>query len=328
MVLESLKRFASSPFFYLKNPREMVGRVRDVINGSWICMHERKRILGFRNKNIVFYIIRPEAAEPGLMSIHNYVLHKISYAVEKGYIPIVDYQNYKNMYLDNNLLGKVNSWEYFFHQPTQWSLKDVRHSRHVIIGDRYFSAGYYGAEDEKEIVYFHEMIEKYCVVKEHLAKKIQEAGDMLFPLNAKVLGVVGRGTDYMSLKPSHHEIVPDVELLLETVKEKKEQWGYEYVYLATEDRMIYDRMKDEFGDKMLAYDVPRFDHTVKTVLAEINLQRENDKYLRGEDYLITVYLLAQCDGIVAPAVGAALAAIRINGGKYKHKYIFHLGLYE
>lgn len=84
---------------------------------------EHKRTYGFRNRDKVFYVICPSASSQGLFSIHNYVLWKVRYAIDHGYIPVVDYQNYANMYLEPQLVGKVNAWEYYFKQPTQYGLK-------------------------------------------------------------------------------------------------------------------------------------------------------------------------------------------------------------
>lgn len=56
--------------------------------------------LGWANRNKVFYIIRPFGETQGLMSIHNYVLWKIRYALDHDYIPVVDLKHYANMYLN------------------------------------------------------------------------------------------------------------------------------------------------------------------------------------------------------------------------------------
>ena len=328
-----LKCFLKNPLQYLKNPRKTCATICSVIKGSKkyqiYLLKEHKRIYGFKNKEKTFYVICPYGSTQGLMSIHNYVLWKIRYAIEKGYIPVVDYKNFSNAYLESDLVGKVNAWEYYFCQPTQYGLEDIKHSRNVIICDKYLPAGYSGMEDESEILQFHEIINTYCKLNDKTEQKVKEVTDTLFPKNKKILGVLGRGTDYTSLQPSKHAKVPDIELLVKTVEEKMEQWGgYDYIFLATEDREIYDTLKSRFGDKLLAYDVPRFESDTKDKkLAELGFERENDRYLRGEEYLITIYLLAQCDSIITPVVGGGLAAVRINGGKYTHQFVFHLGEY-
>lgn len=88
---------------------------------------------GTKNRDIIFYVIRPSssAQRVGLMSIHNYVLRKIEYALEHKYIPVIDYKHYKCLYSDPKMRGNV--WEYYYKQPTSYSLKDCYKSRHVIL---------------------------------------------------------------------------------------------------------------------------------------------------------------------------------------------------
>lgn len=161
-----------------------------------------------------------------------------------------------------------------------------------------------------------------------MSKEIADAKKRLFPMGKKVLGVLGRGTDYVSTRPKWHSIVPDIDLLIRTTDEKLQAWQYDYVYLATEDQEIYDAMKKKYGEKLLALDVPRFAHdTDNRRLSQLKFKRENDEYLRGKEYLLTIYLMAQCDGIITSATGGGLAAVRINGGAYEHKYVFDLGIY-
>lgn len=61
----------------------------------------------------------------GLISFHNSALYSIRYALDKGYIPVIDYQNYKNIYLTEDKFGKENSWEYYFDQPSGYNIEDI-----------------------------------------------------------------------------------------------------------------------------------------------------------------------------------------------------------
>lgn len=335
MFGEYVKRFIKSPWQYMKNPKRTFHIICDVIKGSKLYQTylyaEHRRIYGLRNRDKTFYIICPSTATQGLMSIHNYVLWKIRFAIERGYIPVVDYKNYANMYLESNLLGKVNAWEYYFKQPMGYRVEDIKGSRNVIICDKLLPVGYRGIDDEEEVLLFHNIINKYCVLNDKMKKKVLEAKTALFPDESweGVMGVVARGTDYTSLQPHKHAIVPDIDTLIETIEEKLVLWEEKYIFLATEDQEIYDALKERFGDILFTYEAPRFPHNTGTKkLAEMRNERVNDRYLRGEEYLITIYLLAQCDSIITPVVGGGLAAVRINGVKYKHKYIFNLGEYE
>lgn len=80
---------------------------------------------------------------------------------------------------------------------------------------------------------------------------------------------------------------------------------------------------------MIFHNAVLYDHDTKgQYLASIRTNRKNDKYLKGLEYLANIYLLTKCDSIITPIVGGGLGAIRINGNKYHHKYIFDLGEYS
>ena len=53
----------------------------------------RKRTIHPSDKNPdkTFYVIRPRKKEEGLLSCYFFVLDNVSYAIEKGYIPYVDF---------------------------------------------------------------------------------------------------------------------------------------------------------------------------------------------------------------------------------------------
>lgn len=64
-----------------------------------------------------YYFIRRQNIDVGLFSNFIVFAGHIRYALSKHYIPVIDCQNYTNNYLDPKLLGKENSWEYYFKQP-------------------------------------------------------------------------------------------------------------------------------------------------------------------------------------------------------------------
>ena len=75
---------------------------------------QRKESYGDQNKDEVIYVIKPDYQDgvEGLLSlIFKQVLY-IDYAIKEGYVPFVDWKNFKTQYYD----GKNNAWNYFF-QP-------------------------------------------------------------------------------------------------------------------------------------------------------------------------------------------------------------------
>lgn len=61
----------------------------------------------------------------GIISIVTSVMNHVAFAIEKGYIPIVDLKHFDNMYFKNKRRYRDNVWEYFFDQPFGYTLNDI-----------------------------------------------------------------------------------------------------------------------------------------------------------------------------------------------------------
>lgn len=93
---------------------------------------ERKSF-GEKNPDKTFLVIKINNQILGLMGIYNTVLGYIYLALKKGMIPIVDLQNYDNGYLYKEEIGKVNAWDYYFEQPSGYSLAEAYSSKNVVM---------------------------------------------------------------------------------------------------------------------------------------------------------------------------------------------------
>lgn len=93
--------------------------------------HKRERIYHYGNENPdkIFYIICFDYETQGLFAIVKSVLSHIMYAVDKGWIPVVDLKNYSCQYQQKG----ENSWELFFEQPCGYTLEDISRSNRVVI---------------------------------------------------------------------------------------------------------------------------------------------------------------------------------------------------
>ncbi len=292
-----------------------------------IITDERKAFGGRLNPDKVFYMIRPiPNPTVGLMSMHNFVLHKIAYARAHNWIPVVDYKNFPSIYQNQN----ENVWTIFFEQPMGYDLEEAYKSRHVVLGERGGVQGYGGVVDNPcQIKEDNELLNQFMKLNSKTKNYIDEKQREVFGRHRKILGVLGRGTDYSSTKPYGHSIVPSCKEYLDKVTELEKEWGgYDAVFLATEDERIYSEFVSYFGERLLCNQKVFFKHdTGGRVLADVYEEVKPDMHKQGLDYLTAIYLLAECESIIAPLVAGSLAAIRINGNQYRHQYIFDLGLY-
>ena len=83
------------------------------INRIVIRSKEREKRVSYGNENPrkTFFVIRRNAPNAGLYSFVLTNLGWMKYAVDKGYIPVVDMQSFYNTYLTHEQVGQVKAWK-------------------------------------------------------------------------------------------------------------------------------------------------------------------------------------------------------------------------
>ncbi len=297
---------------------------------KWFFYHvgEQKKSFGHEYPDKYFYIIRPNGESCGLMSLYKHVIQNLIYADEHGYIPVIDFKNYKNMYRNWGGVHK-NSWEYYWKQPTEYTLEKVKHAKNIIVCARSLNniSNLYSEETMQSVSQYTKMVPFSDRVAAHLDIKYKELIAKCGS-TSNILGVLARGTDYTSLHPHKHAIVPTVEELFEKIEEPQYK-QYQYIFLATEDETIYERFLERYGDRLLTSGQELYHSNTKgKALSQIRKKRKHDYYYRGLEYLTTIYLLSKCDALIASRVGGTIAAVWWNQGSYNNTYLFDLGKYE
>ena len=93
----------------------------------------KERIVRYRKGRRTIYIIRIDFPMAGLFAIAKSVLCHIEYALDNGWIPVVDLRNSINQFRKNE--GE-NPWELFFAQPMTTGLDDISSEDNIIISCR------------------------------------------------------------------------------------------------------------------------------------------------------------------------------------------------
>lgn len=290
---------------------------------------ERKVSYGQENKGKRFYVVRRANAKVGLFSLVLTNLGYIKYALEQGCVPVVDMSNYGNYY-QGAATGNKNMWEYYFKQPCGYGLEDVHKSKKVVLGNGIITGQVKFpndnvAYDEREFAYWKAVADEYLRVNEEIVKEADEMAKKMFG-DTRVLGVLARGTDYVNMRPANHPIQPTAEQLMEKIDEVILQKKCEKIYLATEDKSIFTKFKEKYGNKVVALDVERHETKGKENINEIRRTQNKDDYTMAKEYLITILLLARCNCMVAGNTSGSIGALLLSKG-YEYKYIFNLGLY-
>lgn len=291
----------------------------------------KNQCMGEKNPNKVFYVIRGNGKEVGLCSHFITVTNEIYDAVNRDYIPVVDFRNDRTQYNMPYLINNTwNAWEYYFKPVSAYTLNEVEESKNVIISGTskntdkkiLIDPADYSKDNIKEV---KEWVEKYIAVNDDIVEKVVQKKNELFS-DGKILGVFCRGTDYISLRPKGHPVQPGVNQVIEKTKEYLEKYSnIKKIFLATEDYRIYAAFKETFGEKVCVSDLELVkDYDGKDYLC--NYLPKN-KYETGLNYLIKMLLLAECDYLISSKASGSYFAMIMKKQDWEDSYIYELGVY-
>lgn len=291
---------------------------------------ERRVSWGEENLDKTFFVVRRATCKVGLFSYVMTNMGLVRYAIDKGYIPVIDMQGNANTYLEEEEIGRKNAWEFYFEQPCGYTLEDISKSRNVILSN--------GLIGENDLYPSHNIIrdkelcaewKKFCSIYLKVKSDIEQQADELYRQlfgKDKVLGVLCRGTDYRNTRPKNHPVQPELGEIIKKAMKIQEEYGCAWIYLATEDESIYQSFQSAFGDRLKVTDAMRCSDTGMKNINDIAYLRERDKYLKGKEYLLNILLLAKCNCLVAGSVGGTYGALLMSEG-YEYEYVFDLGTY-
>lgn len=291
---------------------------------------QKRMSFGQMNSDRVIYVIKPDYQDgvEGLLSLlYKQVLY-IDFAKRKGYVPFVDWKNYKTQYYD----GENNAWEFFFKQPSNLTENEVYKSKNV-----YLSGWTFKTIDPEGLFEAKVFADKRIREKSSkmLCEHIHFSAEVLHIVNQeaeklqieKCIGVYIRGTDYVKLKPSGEYVQPSVDQMKCKIHEFENKYNAP-IFLVTEDGDIFDNLKKEFGDiiRIVSFDTFIRNYEGKDVLSKSDVL-EKDKKLRGQKYLAKMILLSKCRYLITSITQGSKFSYILNNGKYLDEYAFDLGLY-
>lgn len=298
---------------------------------------EHRHHLGNEHKNKIFYVIGQNDEIGGLWWLINKVLMHLWYAEDKGYCPVIDWQNYKTQYTKPTMFGSENVWEYYFEQPCGYSLNDIKRANMVIINkqeaapsDTYYMGQFY--DDALRIQKFSQLFKKYVKFNDSSLKYLNSQKNKYLSSNKKVVGVLCRGTDYVLKKPSSHPIQPEPEDVIRDVRQVMQDYSCTHVFLATEDADILETFKQEFGNSLMYEEQDRLSKSQiqSDEWLSITKKRELDTYdpfISGLKYLTSTYILSQCACFISGRTGGAKGVLIMNSD-FEYLKIYDLGVYD
>lgn len=318
---------------------------------------ERQVSFGEKNPDKTFYVLRPyyylqrnELTQnvSNLLTHYYRTLQNLAYAIENHWIPVVDWENYGPFphQEDYAVHGTRNCWEYYWNQPSEYTLEEVYQSKNVILStqntrdNEFVPSGFFSQELQQQAEDYATRCPKYdryFTLHPVVAQYIQEKEDQLFPKGARILGVAVRGTSYGmestykgKAKADGHPRQPTEDKLIRAIRDIMAEWNMEYVFITCEYAPLIERIHNVLGDKVIY--LPRKRYVTPPKRGDVEKKLDplyvpGQKYQTNLDYLTEMVLLSRCNSLLAAMSSGTRAAIIWNAGKYEHMQIIENGLW-
>ncbi len=266
---------------------------------------------GLKEQESIYCRVERNDINVGLASLFNTNLGAIDHLNKQGYRVVIDRQGDHRWSDLFNTAGLPDNTEY----------------------ESYNSVVSFRPDDSMEILcnkrvmdYWHNIYLENCSIKDEIVNEAntiikQTIGDEL----DKTIGVLCRGTDYLTIRPQGHPRQPKPSDLFGWIDDKVAE-GYKYVYLVTEDNAVLEEFKSKYGERLIISPQDRIEPAGREYLAEAVKRQRIDIYKRDRDYLIAIYILSLCGVLVAGRTSGTVMAMVISEG-YKDVKLYNNGRY-
>ena len=172
------------------------------------------------------------------------------------------------------------------------------------------------------------------ILTDHFKAEMDEYYDALFG-DEKVLGVMIRGTDYVTAKMTGDRKMATAEEMSPLIHEWLDKFGFERIFLATEDEDALEYMRSEFGHMVIALSQERIklsDLHENELISDYEREHSDGMYEEKlEDttinYFYALYMLSKCDSFVCSGrCNGSDIVLSLNNGRFKNCYKFSVGV--
>lgn len=294
-------------------------------NGLTICFESKGRL----NLDKKLYVIQfDDAIGLGMCALIRFTLDKLIYSEFFGFTPVVLWGGTTLYSEEEDLQKGVDAFSKYFVPIGERYAEQLDKSYMVAyshISDKLSTNSYNTSDDELQNL--SDAYKKYFVINSELNEYIQNETKKM-NISTHTIGVHVRGTDYNKHFKNHPVVVTKEEYLLET-KRMLDEYGYEKVFLATDEKAVVELFKRELGESVIYYkDVYRGDGTES--VHGSNDSRYRHRYKLGCEVLRDVYTLSQCGALIAGLSNVPLLARIVKksmGKEYRNELIIDHGTY-
>lgn len=279
-----------------------------------------------------FYIIKP-FPNTGLFSLFITTIAGIAYALKNKYIAVVDMMNFTNCYLPDRLIGYENSWEYFFEQPMGKDVIDAYSAPCSIMSgvpeemDRPNDRMSFFLNEDGVQEKWKSIVKAYVKIKPDILNQIEKEYSAMVCQDDIVLGILIRGTDYRDLKPKDHPVQPEIQMVIEDARNFVKKYSCTKIFVATEDITYIKKIKEEFKEKVISIKREYINYQRGQRTPLVHIDRENDYFLQGLEYLKQIVMLSKSDYLLAGRTSGTVGTFLLSDG-FKDFKVYDLGRYK
>lgn len=271
--------------------------------------------LGKKNKKKIFFVIQRQNINSGLFSNVFYIINKLLISEKKKFIPVVDMENFSNMYSEKRkIFNTYNVWRYYFKPLSNYKLDEVYSSQNVIFTD---GKWYPKMKTLPISPKFRKLTKKYIKFNDNILEETESFYKKNFK-RKKILGIHFRGQE-LRYSARHYFPATINQMIFNTrnlIKKKK----IDKIFFCSEEQKYLDAFVKEFKDKVFCYNTLRSYNENRMY----TYPRKNHRYLLGKETIIETLLLSKCNFILATknnVVAAASIFSKINNNSLKIYYI-------
>lgn len=280
-----------------------------------------------------YYIIRRNPPGAGFFSNYLYVASHICYALEKGYKPVVDMENYETLYSENRPInGTKNSWEYYYRQPKDVSLKEAYDSNDYILSGFDYHGEYMPFSETKgtfvldkgqKLERLEEVISGYMMYNSTTEAVVNSKTAAIFDnLNGdEIIGVHVRGTDKRHENAGHY-IAAQFDKYFGVIDEICKCNHVKKILICTDEEEAINAFKVKYREMVITTDSFKATQGNEEGLHfqnDVGI-RENHKYKLGLEVITDMELLTKCTYLVFGHSNVTNVALIKNNQKFKRTF--------
>ena len=303
--------------------------------------NEKKVSWGNENADKTFYVIRRyNCSDEGHGSMVTYVLGHIIEAVEKGYIPVVDLKNcYSYRWQNEEKKGKENAWEYYYEQPMQYTLENIKNSKNIILSSG-FPSKYHPNPNRIDIYIdsdvrrkYSQYYKKYIRLKDEVQEKIEKSiQELNIDFDNTIAVSTRRAMEYgkriNSDETKWHDMVPELQEIIRYTATLKKIWRYKTIFLVIDDQEGKEEFEEAFNSSVVCINRERESYfrngepidfcEIQNKRGDLSRQNQEEKIENEIGYLLDLHIMAKCKYIMCTKNSPSVISFLIKGDEYEH----------